>query len=83
MNQPKHGVFREGVFNPKNLETLRPEAHQYIGKEFYYLFAWTVREGEGFAGQNAYTMHPKTDRHDFLFWCPEEDITWLTEGDDE
>ncbi len=79
----KHGVLREGTFNPKNIETLKPEAIKYIGKKLFFMYAWLIEPDEDYAGQNAYTLHPEKNRYSYLdgvVWCPEEDITWLTEG---
>ncbi len=88
MNQPKYGALRKGIFNPKIMDTLKPVVRECVGKEFYFSFAWPIEEedSEVYAGQDAYLIHPKEDRYSFpegFTWCPEEDITWLTEDDDE
>lgn len=62
-----------GRFNPKNVETLRPEYRQHIGKVFTYEVVWVIEEGT-YAGQLALLNYSdKTQLH----WFPSCDIDIL------
>ena len=61
------------TFNPKHLETLRPEARQYIGKELMFQASWkiTPEDNETYAGQ--WALIPE-DHKLLIGWVPEEDL---------
>ena len=72
--------FKFGVFEPKQIDTLRREVAQLVGKTFKFRYAWTMDEDDPFPGQVAWVI----DRDDELrlgltdeqrgWWFPDEDI---------
>lgn len=62
---------RRGIFQPKNLETLRPEARDWIGKTFDWHCEGTSNSDEPYPEQKRWVRVGQSR------WCPDEDIEWL------
>jgi hypothetical protein len=66
------------VFRPRHLDTLRPDAVQYIGQEFEWLVAWKIDEEDGgpYAGEWAMTTAYRNDgaAHINFGWVPSGDL---------
>ena len=80
---PDHGDFKFGVFEPKRLDTLRPEAKPLVGQTFKFRYAWTMDEDDPYPGQVAWIIDRADEDRLHLpdeqrgWWYPDEDIREL------
>lgn len=67
-------------FNPKRLDTLRPELCGALGAEAVFMYAWPIEEADGgpYVGQWALTTF---DPRFLDLWVPEEDLEVLGAAD--
>ena len=67
---------RIGVFNPKNLQTLREEPKPFIGQVILWRALWVIEDGEVYAGQWVYEPLDVDTRERLCLagWVPAEDI---------
>lgn len=69
----RYGIYK-AVFRPKDLETLRPEMHQYIDQDVTVQAIGTVQAGM-FKGQwEFYPVYDVEETEIRYFWFPEEDL---------
>jgi len=69
-----HGDVIEATFNPKIVETLRPESKEHVGKRYIFKYCWHVTEEDGgdYVGQPVFANY---DNHVSYFgWVPLEDL---------
>lgn len=60
----------QATFNPKVIETLRPEAHPFIGKRMDFEYCWKNGKDESnYPGSNCFINHDMR-----IGWVPEEDL---------
>lgn len=59
------------IYNPKNLETLRPEMTELIGQKATFKPLWIIEDGP-FVGQWAFEVVPEWSK--FNYWIPEIDL---------
>jgi hypothetical protein len=73
------------VFRPRHTDTLRPEAHQYIGQTFDWMAAWPITEEDGgrYVGEWAMTLAYREDGSlPINFgWVPSGDLEPVKEGE--
>lgn len=64
----------EATFNPKRLDTLRPEAEPFIGKRLEWTRGWEIEDGDSsvYQGQVAWIPRRWEDRE--VGWIPSEDL---------
>ena len=72
-------------FEPKRLDTLRPEARPHVGQTFEWLASWKITEEDGgpYVGQWAFTLAYGPDYETAapnFGWVPEEDLVFEEEG---
>ena len=70
-------------FEPKRMETLRPEARPFIGRTFEWMASWKITEEDGgpYVGQWAFTLSYSPENEGLNFgWAPEEDLVFTKEG---
>jgi hypothetical protein len=67
-----HGDKIEATFNPKRLDTLRPECKPFIGKRATFSYCWEIGEGDpkDYIGQQAWM--PPWEWN--IGWIPTEDL---------
>ena len=87
-------MFKKGTFNPKNLETLKPESKPFVGNEYLFQYGFTQDEGP-YKGQVVYLIQSedgigyrdwmnsmsKSEQNFTCLWIPEEDIEFEAEND--
>ena len=81
---------KKGIFKPQRLETLKPEAKPFIGKEFLFEYMYRL-DRKPYVGQVAYQVSRPDGigyrewmdsmseaEQDFAgLWIPEEDIDFM------
>ncbi|CAN7515438.1 hypothetical protein [Brucella pseudogrignonensis] len=72
--EDKVGQLVYARFSPKVVETLKPEALDFIGREGHFEFLWIIDEGK-YQGQ--WAMRKPTDWSAPFVWVPYEDLTVL------
>jgi hypothetical protein len=66
-------------FNPKRLESLKPELKSAIGVVAKFRYAWTIDEDDGgpYVGQIAFLTDDERFQH---LWIPTEDLEFLEDA---
>lgn len=76
--KPEQPRRRTGVFQPKNVTTLRSVLLPLIGKSFEWCYAGMSGSDEPFSGQMRWTISGKHDAElstdQIGWWVPEQDI---------
>jgi hypothetical protein len=61
----------DGIFEPKRLDTLKPENMPFIGRLIHWRCGWIIEDGI-YAGQAALIPEPSSGFP--AAWVPEEDV---------
>ena len=63
----------KGIFKPKNKETLREEAKEFIGRPLKFRALWIIEDGD-YKGQWAFRPMTMDEKEVSMGWVPQEDI---------
>ena len=82
--QIEHLQHLRARFEPKRLDTLRPEARPFVGQTFKWMASWKITEEDGgpYVGQWAFTLSYSSvnEGQQNFGWVPEEDLVFEEEG---
>jgi hypothetical protein len=62
------------LFNPKDVDTLKPTALPLIGRRFTFRAEWIIENGEQYAGDWACTLQDKPPGDLDWVWLPSRDL---------